>query len=380
MPPHRDATSAKRLRLISSAAHPTERSSLPCHTQCLSAPYWTSTAFVSSVTAAQATSSDHFHAVPLRDGFHILFIDPPTGLLSLGTDAPVGGPTKLVRKMMLVGPEGKIPQKYAGGQDLRWGLRIVAGYDDRIFLFCVPPDMLEASSAEHKANRRVTRTNDAPPGSSSTRKGPNMMWTDYWVQEGERAASSSLWPVRIRGAEVGSAEGLVDVAIDSGFSPTVWAFTRSGMAYAWKIRNGEAGPMKESIALRDGRVVDAVDADGDVYMHSSEAQPSCQISEPAFDSFDGSSSLKEQPRVVIPDDVADEMDFETLGDVDDDVVMVEVDSLNALESDGGELFDDDGYWSDEESGSERDGAELGLSSSSAEWVVGWLSVGLAGET
>src|SRR6202043_2542635 len=91
-------------------------------------------------------NSDHYRAVPLSDGYHILFTDPATGLLCMGSDAPVGGPTKLLRKIWFEGPEGKgSPSVYAGGSDLSWGVRVVAafgsGAEQSIWLFSVPKDI-----------------------------------------------------------------------------------------------------------------------------------------------------------------------------------------------------------------------------------------------
>lgn len=64
-------------------------------------------------------NSDHYRAIPLSDGYHVLFIDPETSLLCLGSDAPVGGPTKLLRKIWLRSPEGRgAPLVYAAGSNL----------------------------------------------------------------------------------------------------------------------------------------------------------------------------------------------------------------------------------------------------------------------
>ena len=60
---------------------------------------------------------------------HILFIDPLTGLLCLGTDAPVGGPTKLSRNFWFKGPPGQgSPICYASGADMSSGVRVVAAF------------------------------------------------------------------------------------------------------------------------------------------------------------------------------------------------------------------------------------------------------------
>jgi hypothetical protein len=86
LPPRRGIDSAKKLRLISSAAHPEETNPLSRRFGIArsSIAYWGMT------WEPRAGQSDHFHAVPLSDGHHVLFIDPATGSLCLGSDAPLG--------------------------------------------------------------------------------------------------------------------------------------------------------------------------------------------------------------------------------------------------------------------------------------------------
>lgn len=91
---------------------------------------------------------DHYHAVPISDGSHVLFTDPATGLLCLGSDAPLGGPTKLMRKVCMVPPSepsaSSLLTCYRAGSELRWGVRVVAVYDDgRIVLYNMPADCFE---------------------------------------------------------------------------------------------------------------------------------------------------------------------------------------------------------------------------------------------
>lgn len=93
---------------------------------------------------------DHYLAVPLSDGVNVLFTCPATGLLCLGSDAPLGGPTKLMRKVCMVPPASDVPERaaaltcYRAGADLRWGVRIAAAYDDgRVILYSIPADCFE---------------------------------------------------------------------------------------------------------------------------------------------------------------------------------------------------------------------------------------------
>ncbi|RAL62952.1 hypothetical protein DID88_004041 [Monilinia fructigena] len=156
LPPRKSIDSAKKLRLISSAAKPSEcaavheraygKKNARCfhfgkelggveakginseeieHAQQILAPVGR----FRSESGRRVDHSDHYRAVPLSDGYHILFTDPGTGALCMGSDAPVGGPTKLLRKVWFQGPEGGgSPTVYAGGSDLSWGVRVVAAY------------------------------------------------------------------------------------------------------------------------------------------------------------------------------------------------------------------------------------------------------------
>jgi hypothetical protein len=96
--------------------------------------------------------SDHYRAIPLSDGYHILFVDPGTDVLCLGIDAPVGGPTKLLRKIWFEGPKGKgSPVAYAGGSDLSWGVKVAAAYgtgaEQSVWFFSVPSMCFQRTSA-----------------------------------------------------------------------------------------------------------------------------------------------------------------------------------------------------------------------------------------
>lgn len=115
-----------------------------------------STSIVRSSAQASATERqgvlrtvdcDHYRAIPLSDGIHVLFTDPCSGLLCLGSDAPLGGPTKLIRKFVFLPPgyvsttTKLLPKCYSAAQDLQWGVRVVTAYaDGSLVLFNIPSD------------------------------------------------------------------------------------------------------------------------------------------------------------------------------------------------------------------------------------------------
>ena len=202
---------------------------------------------------------DYYRAVPLSDGIHILFCDPVSGRLCLGSDAPLGGPTKLTRRFTFLGPntqgddttsgrgeprEITFPKVYAAGQDLRWGVRIVAGFGNNVWLYTVPPDFFGGELGISRLPEEVeTVINEA------------------YSPDVERR------PFKFRGLEIGSVEGLVNVSIDASFGTLlVWAFGRDGSTYTWQIDDGQQKRARKRKVFKDGMVLDLEDADGDVIM------------------------------------------------------------------------------------------------------------------
>lgn len=125
------------------------------------------------IHGVSAFSADHYRAVPLSDGYHILFTDPRSGNLCLGTDAPIGALTRLLRKVWFCPPAeaaSPVPILYAAGSDVRHGVRIVATFtaadaadgtaaDNHIIVFyTIPPDMFHDISRiglpRHLKNQR----------------------------------------------------------------------------------------------------------------------------------------------------------------------------------------------------------------------------------
>ncbi|MCJ1364285.1 hypothetical protein MMC16_003394 [Acarospora aff. strigata] len=315
LPPRKGVDSAKKLRLISSAAHPNEKPAMRHHfqpAQTMSHLMWGPLRFTGQVSGVQTSSDcDHYRAVPLSDGNHILFTDPATGMLCLGSDAPLGGPTKLLRKIMLVGPEGFVPSVYTAGAELRQGVRVVAGYRDRVFLFSIPPDVFRDSKFE---------------GTTET------LWQEdswhHYLDEDDTDASieQTLWPVKIRGTEIGRVSALSDLAIDSSSKLTIWAFSANGEAFVWKIDDGSPKRMTTIWIRQDGTVDTALDPDGDTIM--GEVSP---LEEDRFRrtaGFDGTSSVS-FPFVSSSEPVVPSSGFAHVpGREDEDVEMVDADTLD----------------------------------------------------
>ena len=333
LPPRKSVDSAKKLRLISSTARPSERAAInerAFGSRRRSNPFWERFGGETAPTEedddvimdhgilgglrgdirtrafdSRMDLSDHYRAVPLSDGYHILFTDPATGFLCLGSDAPVGGPTKLLRKIWFQGPEGHgSPVVYTAGSDLSHGVRVVAAFGigpkQRVWFFSVPSDVFAASQGS-----LILSGVSSLFRPTSSRDGKNTEWMDWWpdagLQEWPNNANDpvagipprSVWPVKIRGQELGTCPGLVDLAIDSGPRMTVWAFSKEGIAKVWQIDDGKFGGLKQRWVMRDGTIRE-IDAEGDIEMVDTPPQ-SPAILEPPLplqpESFDGTASF-----------------------------------------------------------------------------------------
>ena len=334
LPPRKSVDSAKKLRLISSAARPGERAAISERAfggRTKNSPFWERLGWgaglmddedIASQTQGMVSRlrnevrsrglsgrmdySDHYRAIPLSDGYHILFTDPTTGLLCLGSDAPVGGPTKLLRKIWFQGPEGEgSPVSYASGSDLNFGVRVVAafgsGIEQKVWFFVVPGDVFAANQSSQTMVRGPWLK------SSSSYFTKNLEWMNWWPDDGlqewinhsqdpvQGVLPRSVWPVKIKGQEIGALQGLVDLAIDSGPSMTIWAFSKEGMAKVWQIDDGKLDvSVTERLVARDGTIRE-LDGEGDVEM-SDAPSSSPDILVPPLplhpESFDGTASFQ----------------------------------------------------------------------------------------
>jgi hypothetical protein len=288
LPPRAGVDSAKKLRLISSSGRAGERpvvadkfissTATKLEDKTNSNPFWASLSNqysgswlslgADSSRATMKDNNDHYRAVPLSDGYHILFIDPKTGLLCLGSDAPVGGPTKLLRKMWFAAPsEHGSPVAYAVASEMKYGVRVVAAYgtglEQRIWLFSVPSDIFIDGMAEHGVGSMPF------VGTSYGSEKVNREWVEWFNNpktqdrldpikgsgHGSVLKRDNIWPLPIRGQEIGRCSGLSELTIQVGLAMTIWAFTRNGVAHTWQIDEGSlGGTMSERFIARDGTV------------------------------------------------------------------------------------------------------------------------------
>lgn len=148
-------------------------------------------------------------------------------------------------------------------------------YGDSIILYSVPPDVLELSYMEQKGNSWDIYA--APPFSSQGRAANH--WLNWWSEAFStyRWGSNPIWPVAIRGTEVGTLRGVCDLAIQTLPDITIWGFTLDSRCKTWRLRN-HADPVTRShrYVCKNGVVHDAyaVDEAGDVIMIDADIAPS----------------------------------------------------------------------------------------------------------
>ncbi|KAL1980425.1 hypothetical protein VTN96DRAFT_4183 [Rasamsonia emersonii] len=209
------------------------------------------------LSLVRATHCHHYRAMPINDGLHILFIEPFTGLLCIGSDAPIGGPTSLTRALVCVPPfdsnltdgwkEERVPTVFAAGSDLSWGLRIVAAYQDRIILYSVPLDVFNVIRREHELQGDGVMGDsdlardwflDADRGTQQRRgslaQNQNGDW-EFLLRVSYRP-TAMMWPLKIYGKEIGKMERVVEFSIQTSHGGVrVWAFGASGEARIFDI-------------------------------------------------------------------------------------------------------------------------------------------------
>ena len=305
LPQRTGIDSSKKLRLISSAAGPsvppTSRSgSLPSASkipkrthdrgrrQSMTRLFFGSLPFPSSALPSTWTSAgesaddnrqgvlrtvdcDHYHAVPLSDGFHMLYTDPTTGLLCLGSDATLGGPTKFIRKAVFMPPtvvdDGRsgLMSTYNAGQDLRWGVRIVAAHrDGRLVLYNVPSDVFTYL-------RYLRSSPDVWDEGTGVMAQSDLLMDDYLTTHPDTMARSRMIngtpsmldaetlvkTVQIDGVQIGcmGKDVVDDIAVETSHGGVrAWVFCRSGNARLLDIFVPPGHEVKEHFAHNDGAI------------------------------------------------------------------------------------------------------------------------------
>ncbi|KAH7134228.1 hypothetical protein EDB81DRAFT_844817 [Dactylonectria macrodidyma] len=273
------------------------------------------------VRRVSASSADHYRAVPLSDGYHILFTDPKTGNLCLGTDAPFGSLNRLIRKVWFRPPSATsspLPMLYTTGADTRHGVRVAAafsvkggdamrlksdeatsskaapqsghGSDEQIVVFyTIPPDMFHDISQGSICPSKTGAENEEVETMSE--------WADWRPEERYREidifgdpfqASAAAYPLEIQGQPVAICSNLVELALDSGPDMVLWAFSAEGWARTWTMHVGREEVFARTAVQHDGSVRH-VDPDGDIVMAEVETSDTSDIAGMTLPLLDGAA-------------------------------------------------------------------------------------------
>lgn len=250
------ADTPEELRLVSSLAGP-GISGCQCHRETQRPCQLHLAADVHSLTSldprdkqklslVRATHCHHYRAIPVNDGLHILFIEPRTGFLCIGSDSPIGGPSSLTRALVCAPPFDHehpeivpTPTVFAAGSDLSWGLRVVAAYKDRLVLYSVPLDVFNVIRKEREVqslgvmgDSDLARDWFLDGERSSKRRGslvPNQNGDWEFLLSVSYRPTVMMWPLKIYGKEIGRMDNVVELALQSSHGGArVWAFGASG--------------------------------------------------------------------------------------------------------------------------------------------------------
>jgi hypothetical protein len=210
------------------------------------------------------------------------------GLLCLGSDAPLGGPTKLIRKAIFVPPPASnddwacLMSCYNAGQDLRWGVRIVAAHrDGRIVLYNVPADVFALLRNSRQSPDIWDETagvlaqsdlmmDDVLSTHSNTLADPMMGNTSSMF---DSELQTPLRTIQIEGFEIGHVgrDIVDDVAVDTtNGGVRVWVFCRSGLAQLLDIYTSDGDYVRTRFVGGDGLLYGGQDNDHMAKQNKSE--------------------------------------------------------------------------------------------------------------
>ncbi|KAL4999296.1 hypothetical protein BDV10DRAFT_57073 [Aspergillus recurvatus] len=234
------------------------------------------------VGLVRTTQCHHYRAVPVNDGVHLLFVEPRSGYLCVGSDAPLDGPTCLTRALVCVPPfdyntpdrsqDVPLPTVFASGSDLNWGLRIVAAYVDRLVFYSVPLDVFNVLKKEHErqgdgvmADSDLARDFFLTQQFDSPRRGslaPNQNGDWEFLLSVSYRPTAMMWPFKIYGKEIGRVQNVVELSLQSSHGGArIWAFSASGETNIIDVdtftsisHDASELPCKSFIIGSDGRI------------------------------------------------------------------------------------------------------------------------------
>ncbi|RGP74265.1 hypothetical protein FLONG3_6177 [Fusarium longipes] len=245
--------------------------------------------FVNPSLIAPSGIADHYRAVPLSDGFHLLYTDPRTGTLSLGTDAPAGSPDRLICEARFRPPfDSSLPVLYTAKFDAWHGLRVIATFsvgsgDDRpcseedagvtplkfdppkasdmdmqmIVLYNVPSSLFAVISESKCRQKCMNATQHEREGNLAGEARERI----------KESCSNINHPFEIQGQPIARCQNLVELVLDLGPDTVLWAFSAQGWARAWALHGGCEDTSNRVVVQPDGSLRH-IDSDGDYIMEN----------------------------------------------------------------------------------------------------------------
>lgn len=211
-----------RLRLVSSAAGPFQQQR---STVCDSSSF-------------RAVGCDHYRAIPLSDGAHMLFTDSLTRSLCLGSEASAGSARKLLRKVYMTPPPSNHSRLmnrvrlYKAAHELRWGVRVVAVYGNgQVVFYNIPSTYFER--IRYARSYSEVSVSDDLSSLLSMDDLDSSHFDSRHFKESRRSSMSldttlSFPCLRLHGREIYHTDDIInDIHIDcAGGGVKVWLFSR----------------------------------------------------------------------------------------------------------------------------------------------------------
>ena len=231
LPAESHSRSAKKLRLLSSTAHPKSRQSI-CHNLFLGP------SMQSSLWRPYRFESQ-YHAVPLSDPRHVLFIDQSTSRLTLGC---FDEDMKISNSISFVPPIDDLPPTlYSAAKDMSQGLFVITVYNDILMLYSIPSEVFKVTQLHGK----VDMSGFGTVCSLSTEERKWNHWRNWWDEpavltsttEDKNNRDQPKRQTFVHGTEISRLPGVCELSIQMQPDMLIWAFTASSQCKTWRLRS-----------------------------------------------------------------------------------------------------------------------------------------------
>ena len=185
-----------------------------------------------------------YAALPLDDGYHIIYLDCINGSLCLGCRTISRGQMRVRAKVVFRGPsENSRVGCYRFLTRKEGGIILVAGFrvasQDRIYMYSIPPEIVATPFDLQRPNSKMI-VEDALKVASTLNT--HLAWTDWWPSEDNnfkrnQDGNSISWPIVMRGTYFAESTDVADVAIQFDSHLIIWIFRQNGDAAVYSTYN-----------------------------------------------------------------------------------------------------------------------------------------------